>query len=177
MMAMAHKECHAPNARSTEGGADANYLKSVADLAPIASTFILGGPTEWETRPTGVPGLKEKYGLTFREFKPMDAGGPLTLNALTGDQIQAGNVFTTEPAISANDLVVLEDPKNLFAAQNVLPLFRSDANKTEVTEALNEVSAKLDTATLTELLTKVRVDRQDSAQVAPESVAKNLGAG
>jgi len=86
-------------------------------------------------------------------------------------------VFTTEPAISANDLVVLEDPKNLFAAQNVLPLFRSDANKTEVTEALNEVSAKLDTATLTELLTKVRVDRQDSAQVAPESVAKNLGAG
>ena len=46
-----------------------------------------------------------------------------------------------------------------------------------MTEALNEVSAKLDTATLTELLTKVRVDRQDSAQVAQEWVAKNLGAG
>ena len=92
----------------------------------MASTFVLGGPPEWETRPTGVPGLKEKYGLTFKEFKALDAGGPLTLNALTGDQIQAGNLFTTDPAIPANDLVVLEDPKNLFAAQNVLPLISSD---------------------------------------------------
>ncbi len=161
----------------TKATADANNLKSIADLAPVASTFILGGPSEWETRPTGVPGLQEKYGLTFKEFKPLDAGGPLTLNALTSDQIQAGNLFTTDPAIPANDLVVLEDPKNLFAAQNVLPLIRSDANNAQVTEALNNVSAKLDTATLTELLTKVQTDKQDSAQVAQEWVEQNLGAG
>ena len=72
------------------------------------------------------PGCKSVYGLTFKEFKALDAGGPLTLNALTGDQIQAGNLFTTDPAIPANDLVVLEDPKNLFAAQNILPLISSD---------------------------------------------------
>ena len=53
----------------TKATADANNLKSIADLAPVASTFVLGGPPEWETRPTGVPGLKEKYGLTFKEFK------------------------------------------------------------------------------------------------------------
>ena len=159
----------------TKATADANNLKSIADLAPVASGFVLGGPPEWQTRPTGVPGLQEKYGLTFKEFKPLDAGGPLTLNALLSDQIQAGNVFTTEPAISANDLVVLEDPKNLFAAQNVLPLIRSDANNEKVAGALNAVSAKLDTATLTELLTKVQVDKQDSAQVAQEWVAQNLG--
>jgi osmoprotectant transport system substrate-binding protein len=161
----------------TKATADANNLKSIADLAPVASTFILGGPPEWATRPTGVPGLQEKYGLTFKEFKALDAGGPLTLNALTSDQIQAGNLFTTDPAIPANELVVLEDPKNLFAAQNVLPLIRSDATNPEVAAALNNVSAKLDTATLTELLTKVQVDKQDSAQVAQEWVAANLGAG
>ena len=159
----------------TKATAEANNLKSIADLAPVASTFILGGPSEWETRPTGVPGLKEKYGLTFKEFKALDAGGPLTLNALTSDQIQAGNLFTTDPAIPANDLVALEDPKNLFAAQNVLPLLRADANNPQVAEALNAVSAKLDTATLTELLTKVTVDKQDSAQVAQEWVTANLG--
>jgi osmoprotectant transport system substrate-binding protein len=53
-------------------------------------------------------------------------------------------------------------------------LIRSDANNAQVTEALNAVSAKLDTATLTELLTKVAVDKQDSAQVAQEWVAQNL---
>jgi osmoprotectant transport system substrate-binding protein len=161
----------------TRATADANNLKSIADLAPVASTFVLGGPPEWETRPTGVPGLQEKYGLTFKEFKALDAGGPLTLNALISDQIQAGNLFTTDAAIPANDLVVLEDPENLFAAQNVLPLIRTDANTPEVTEALNAVSAKLDTATLTELGAKVTVDKQDSAQVAQEWVEQNLGAG
>jgi len=158
----------------TKATADANNLKSIADLAPVASTFILGGPPEWATRPTGVPGLKEKYGLTFKEFKALDAGGPLTLGALTSDQIQAGNLFTTDPSIPANDLVVLEDPKNLFAAQNVLPLINAAKSNPDVDAALDAVSAKLDTATLTELLTKVQVDKEDSAQVAQEWVAANL---
>jgi len=158
----------------TKATADANNLKSIADLAPVASTFVLGGPPEWATRPTGVPGLKEKYGLTFKEFKALDAGGPLTLGALTSDQIQAGNLFTTDPSILANNLVVLEDPKNLFAAQNVLPLINAAKSTPQVQTALDAVSAKLDTATLTELLTKVQVDKEDSAQVAQEWVAANL---
>jgi len=158
----------------TKATADANNLKSIADLAPVASTFVLGGPPEWTTRPTGVPGLKEKYGLTFKEFKALDAGGPLTLGALTSDQIQAGNLFTTDPSIPANNLVVLEDPKNLFAAQNVLPLINAAKSNPQVQAALDAVSAKLDTATLTELLTKVQVDKEDSAQVAQEWVAANL---
>ena len=158
----------------TKATADANNLTSIADLAPVASTFILGGPPEWATRPTGVPGLKEKYGLTFKEFKALDAGGPLTLGALTSDQIQAGNLFTTDPSIPANNLVVLEDPKNLFAAQNVLPLINAAKSSPQVEAALDAVSAKLDTATLTQLLTKVQVDKEDSAQVAQEWVAANL---
>ena len=158
----------------TKETADANNLKTIADLAPVASGFILGGPPEWATRPTGVPGLQSVYGLTFKEFKPLDAGGPLTLNALTGDQIQAGNLFTTDPAILANDLVALEDPKSLFAAQNILPLINSDKATPEVTSTLDAVSAKLTTDTLIELLTKVTVDKQDSAQVAEEWVAANI---
>ncbi|HEX6873458.1 MAG TPA: ABC transporter substrate-binding protein [Micromonosporaceae bacterium] len=160
----------------TKATADANNLTSIADLAPVASTFILGGPSEWETRPTGVPGLKEKYGLTFKEFKALDAGGPLTLNALTSDQIQAGNLFTTDPAIPANELVVLEDPKNLFAAQNVLPLLRSDANNPQVAEALNAVSAKLDTATLLELDSQVQLENKDPLDVA-KAWLKSAGLG
>ena len=158
----------------TKETADANNLKTIADLGPVASRFILGGPPEWATRPTGVPGLQSIYGLTFKEFKPLDAGGPLTLNALTGDQIQAGNLFTTDPAILANDLVALEDPKSLFAAQNILPLINSDKATPEVTSTLDAVSAKLTTDTLIELLTKVTVDKQDSAQVAEEWVAANI---
>ena len=158
----------------TKETADANNLKSIADLAPVASGFVLGGPSEWETRQTGVPGLKEKYGLTFKEFKVLDAGGPLTLGALTGGQIQAGNLFTTDSNIPAKDLVVLEDPKNLFPAQNIVPLISTAVATPEVTAALNAVSAKLDTASLTDLVSQVTVDKTDSVQVAQEWVKANL---
>ncbi len=158
----------------TKDTAEANNLKSIADLAPVAGSEVLGGPPEFATRPTGVPGLKEKYGLTFKEFKPLDVGGPLTVAALKNDQVQAANLFTTDPAIAANGFVVLEDPKNLFAAQNVLPLINSDKATPEVTEVLDAVSSKLTTDQLIELNTKVQVDKEDSAQVAQEWVQANL---
>ncbi len=157
----------------TKETADSNNLKSIADLAPVASGFVLGGPPEWETRPTGVPGLKAKYNLTFKEFKALDVGGPLTVGALKSGQIQAGDLFTTDPAIKANDFVALEDPNNLFAAQNVLPLITAAKASSQVTDVLNAVSKKLDTNTLIDLNTKVSVDKQDSVQVAQEWVSAN----
>jgi osmoprotectant transport system substrate-binding protein len=158
----------------TRAAADENNLTSIADLAPVAGEFVLGGPPEFATRPTGVPGLQEKYGITFGEFRPLDVGGPLTVAALAGGQIQAANLFTTDPAIPANDFVVLEDPNNLFAAQNVVPLINADKATPDVQEALNAVSAALTTETLTQLLTRVTVDKEDSAQVAQEWVAANV---
>ena len=158
----------------TKETADANNLKSIADLKDVASTFVLGGPPEFQTRPDGVPGLQAKYGLTFKEFKALDAGGPLTVGALTSDQIQAGDLFTTDPTIKADDFVVLEDPNNNFAAQNVLPLLTTSLATPEVKEALNAVSGKLTTDTLIDLLTKVQVEKQDSAQVAQEWFAANF---
>ena len=158
----------------TKETAEANNLKTIADLAPVASTFVLGGPPEFQTRQTGVVGLEEVYGLTFKEFKALDTGGPLTVAALKGDQIQAGNLFTTDPAIATNEFVALEDPKNLFAAQNVLPLINADKATPEVQEVLDAVSAKLTTEALLELNTRVQVDKEDSVQVAQEWVAANL---
>jgi len=158
----------------TKETAEANNLKSIADLKDVASTFVLGGPPEFQTRPDGVPGLQAKYGVTFKEFKALDVGGPLTVGALTSGQIQAGDLFTTDPIILADDFVVLEDPNNNFAAQNVLPLITSSLATPEVKEALNAVSAKLDTETLIELDTKVIVDKQDAVQVAQEWVAANF---
>lgn len=148
-------------------------LKSIADLAPVAKDLVLGGPPEWKTRETGVPGLKKVYGLEFKEFKSLDAGGPLTVNALKNGQIQAANLFTTDPNIPANNFVVLEDPKSLFAAQNVVPLISKAKNTDTVTSALNAVSAKLDTTTLAALVKEVVIDKKDASAVAQEFLSKN----
>ena len=153
--------------------AEKHSLTQIGDLADVAGDMTLGGPSEWKTRQTGVPGLREVYGVEFGSFRVLDAGGPLTLQALVNGQIDAGNLFTTDPNILLKDLVVLEDPKSLFAAQNVVPLVRTEVLTDDVETALNGVSAALDTPTLADLVTRVVVDKEDSADVAAEFLADN----
>ena len=148
-------------------------LKSIGDLAPLAKDLTLGGPPEWKTRPTGVPGLKKVYNLDFKTFRPLDAGGPLSVQALKNGQVDAANLFTTDPSIAANGFVLLDDPKNLFAAQNVVPLITKSKVNDTISTALNAISAKLDTATLGTLVKEVVVDKKDASAVAKEFLTKN----
>jgi osmoprotectant transport system substrate-binding protein len=156
----------------TRETADKYSLTSIADLKDVAGDLTLGGPPEWKTRPTGVPGLEKLYGVKFGSFKALDAGGPLTIQALKNGQVDAADVFTTDPNIPANDFVPLEDPESLFAAQNVVPLIAESKVTDTVTEALNAVSAALDTETLTALLAEVVNDKKDAADVAAEFLAE-----
>jgi osmoprotectant transport system substrate-binding protein len=146
-------------------------LTSIADLAGPAGSLVFGGPPEFKTRPDGVPGLKRVYNVTFGQFKTLDAGGPLTVNALKNGQVDAADVFTTDPSIEKFHFVVLQDPKNLYAAQNVLPLINKAKASSTVVAALNAVSAKLDTRTLSDLLAKV-YDKQDPDMVAKAWLAQ-----
>ena len=157
----------------TKATADRLKLKAISDLGPHAKDLTLGGPPEWKTRPTGVPGLKKVYNLDFKSFRALDAGGPLTVQALKNGQVDAANLFTTDPSIPANGFVVLDDPKHLFAAQNVVPLITKAKVTDTVSSALNAVSAKLDTASLGELVKEVVIDKKDPAVVAKEFLSKN----
>jgi len=148
-------------------------VTSLADLADVAGDLTLGGPPEFKTRFTGVPGLKEVYGVEFGSFRTLDAGGPLTLRALVNGQIDAGNIFTTDPNIEAEDLVALDDPESLFAAQNVVPLVRTDALTDDVESTLNAVSAALDTDTLVQMNAAVVLDKKDPADVAQQFLTDN----
>jgi len=153
--------------------ADELGVKSIADLQGKSKDLVVGGPPEWKTRMTGLPGFKKIYGLEFKQFRPLDAGGPLTLQALKSGQIDAGDLFTTDPSIAENGLVALEDPKNMYAAQNVVPLITKSKSNPTIEGALNAVSAKLDTATLSALLKEVVSDKKDADVVAKEFLSKN----
>ena len=77
--------------------------------------------------------------------KTSDAGGTLTMTALTNGQIQAGDLFSTDPGLVSNNLVALEDDKSLFAAENVVPVIKTAKENDTITKTLNAVSAKLTT--------------------------------
>ena len=129
----------------SQATADKYQLKTISDLKPHASELVLGGPPEWKTRTQGVVGLRDVYGLNFKDFVSLDAGGTLTMTALTNGQIQAGDLFSTDPGLHANHLVALVDDKNLFAAENVAPLIKSAKQNDTIKKTLDAVSAKLTT--------------------------------
>ena len=157
----------------TSDTAEEYDLTEIGDLADVAEDLTLGGPPEWKTRQTGLPGLEEVYGVEFGEFVETDPGGPLTLNALLQERVDAGNLFTTNPQIPENDLVVLEDPESLFGSQNIVPLMREDVASEEVEQTLNEVGEKLTTETLTDLVGQIDIDKEDPADVAEQWLSDN----
>ncbi|MFJ4682840.1 ABC transporter substrate-binding protein [Streptomyces sp. NPDC091377] len=139
---------------------------TLADLAGIAPDLVIGGSPEFQTRHQGLVGLEKEYGLKFKSFKALDAGGPLTQAALTKNTVQAADIFTTDPTIKKEGFVVLKDPKNLFGFANVTPLVHKSGLPQKGVDALNAVSAKLDTATLLELDAQVQLENKDPLDVA-----------
>jgi osmoprotectant transport system substrate-binding protein len=135
-----------------------------------STPLVLGGPAECPERPFCQLGLEETYGLKFDEFKALDAGGPLTIEALKSGLITVGLLFTSDPAIAVNDFVLLEDDKGLQLADNLVPVVRSEiieANP-EVATLLNGIMAKLSQAELTKLNRTVTVDGETSARAATD---------
>jgi osmoprotectant transport system substrate-binding protein len=155
----------------TEETAQRWNLKTIADLAAHSPEVKVGGPSEFQTRQTGLVGLKAKYGLDIAPANFVaisDGGGPATVQALNGGAVTAANIFSTSPAIEQSNLVVLEDPQNAFLAANVVPLVASQKMSNELKTVLDAVSAKLTTEALIELNTSVEgnqgVDPDEAAQ-------------
>ncbi len=157
----------------TQANASKYHLTSIADLSSVAKTWVIGGPSEFDTRADGIPGLKKVYGLTFKSFSPLDESGPITLAALQDGKVQAADVFTTTPQIITDKLVSLADPKNMFAAQNVLPLVYKKAASAKVVSTLNAVSAKLTTANLLAMDKSLSVDHASYTSVASSFLSQN----
>ena len=144
-------------------------LRSIADLARLAPGLMFGGPPECPGRAYCLPGLKRAYGLRFKAFTPLDAGGPLTLQALEAGYVGAALLFTTDPDIPARHLVILADDRGLQPAENITPLLRRDVivrYGPNLLAALNKVSALLDTGELRALDARVELAGQDPRLVA-----------
>jgi len=145
----------------TKATATKYNLTKLSDLAPVASKMVLGGPPECPTRPFCAVGLSKTYGATFKDFKALDADGPLTRAALTGGQIDIGLVFSSDGDLDSRGYVVLQDDKHLENADNVVPIVRTKVLNSEITTLFNGISAALNTTDLRAMNKSADVDKQD----------------
>lgn len=153
-------------------------LKTLSDLAAYSQSnpVTLGGPPECPKRPFCQPGLEKTYGMKIGNFRSLDAGGPLTKQALKQGQIDVGLVFSSDGGVAAQDLVVLEDDKKLQNADNIVAAVNSSAVTPQLQAALDAVAAALTTDQLIQLNKAVDIDRKDPQQVAQEWLqSKGLG--
>jgi osmoprotectant transport system substrate-binding protein len=152
-------------------------LNTIADLAVHSADVRFAAPSDFQSRPSGLPGLKQKYGLTISRGNFVaieDAGGAVTVRALVEGKVHAADIFSTSPAISRNHLVILADPEHNFLAGNIVPLVNSQKKSDLLNDVLDAVSAKLTSAGVAALNAAVAGDGGiDPAQAARNWVRDN----
>ena len=148
--------------------AEENDLTSIADLAKVSSKVTIGAAPEFEQRPYGPAKAKEVYGVDLA----FSATGPTTLESLLAGEIQVADIYSADPAFQTEDIVALEDPKNIILASNVVPIVSSDVAD-EVADVINAISAKLTAEELVALNVQSTVDQKSPADIAKKWLADN----
>jgi len=152
----------------TAAFADENGLTTIADLANVTEPLTLGGPPELAERPYGPTGLSEVYGVDVT-FSPT---GDTTVENLVAGTVNVANVFTADPRIETQDLVVLEDPEGLFLASNVVPVVNAEIAD-EIADVINEVSAALTADALVALNVQSTEDQMSPDDIAAAFLEEN----
>src|SRR5438874_3076302 len=141
-------------------------LETLSDLAKVSKELKLGAGPEFRDRKDGLPGLKAKYGIEFKEDLQMAIG--LRYQALANKQIDVVNGYATDGMISALKRKRLKDDKNLWPPYYLVPVVRKDAldANPKIAGVLNQVDALLDEATMAETNYKVDNDKEEPKDVA-----------
>jgi osmoprotectant transport system substrate-binding protein len=153
------------------------HLTKMSDLTAVQSQLKFGVATDCPTNPVCAPALKSAYGLDLSNATLLSACDTPMAQALLGKTIDVGELCSTQPDIAVNGWVVLQDDKQTQPADNIAPLVRNDylakVDKASFEALLNAISAKMDTATLTDLGKQISVDKKDIAAVAKSWLQTN----
>jgi osmoprotectant transport system substrate-binding protein len=159
---------------TTKAYADKNGLTTLDDLKKVKH-FALGARPEFKDREQGAAGLQKDYGLNNFTFKSLAFG--LQYQALDKGNIQAGDVFTTDPQLASGKYTVLKDPKNIFGFQNIALVI--DKNKLQALGGdqfmaiINKVNGLLTTPAVIAMNKAVAVNKQSPAAVAHSFLLAN----
>lgn len=157
----------------TQNGSTKFGIKTISDMATKANQLVMIGPPEFEVREDGLPGIKAKYGdFKLKAYKAVDPG--LRYKGLVDGDADVAVAFGTDGEISAFNLIVLKDDKNLFPPYQVAPVARQEALDSHpgMADALNALAPKLTNETMQKLNYEVSGKQREPADVAKEFLTK-----
>jgi osmoprotectant transport system substrate-binding protein len=142
-------------------------LKTISDLSGKSQDLVLYGSPECRGRDDCLRGLQNVYGLRFKRFVPVDIAQ--RHEVLTNGDADVSIVFTTDPQISRNREVLLEDDKGMFPPYNSTFLMKTEvADKAgpDLQKTIDAVNKNLTARVMQELNARVDLDKETPEEAA-----------
>ena len=144
-------------------------VETISDLRSKARDLTLSGSRECRRRLDCKLGLEQVYGLRFGRYLPTEL--PDRHSVLTSGKADVSIVFSTDGQIAADDLLVLEDDRQLFPPYNVTLVLRDEAAEAagpDLPKIVGQIQQDLSTKVMQELNSRVDLDKEQPAAVARE---------
>lgn len=125
-------------------------ISSMSDLSSSCTKLSFTAPDTYRTNPSGATSLTNDYGCEPAVATVHNDRTDLA-NALITGTADIAYLYSTSTEISQHSLTFLDDPEGTQLAQNIVPLTRTGELPSDVTDTINSVSARLDSAALTQL--------------------------
>ncbi len=146
--------------------ANEHNIKTTSDLAAVSSELIFGGNPDYIERADGLQLVMDTYNLSFGDIQDIDIG--LKYTALQSGDIHVTNAFTTDAQLASDEVLALEDDKNLQVNYYCSTVVRNEAleNYEGLEEALSKMDNILTDSDMAMLNYQVEVEKLDERDVA-----------
>ena len=143
-------------------------IKNISDLKKYSDRFTLASEYSFLDRQDGLPGIKVKYGVSFKEPKGMDLG--LILSAVGSGKTDIGVGYSTDGRIEKQKLKIITDDKNFFPPYNVAPIMKESFKNRfpKSLEAINLLAGKISNEKMQKLNLKASESHGDLRIIAKE---------
>jgi osmoprotectant transport system substrate-binding protein len=153
----------------TEETATKYSLKNISDLSKVAGELTLYGSPECRKRMDCLLGLEKVYGLKFKKFVPV--APDQRHEVLSSGRADISIVYTTDPQITRNKEVLLEDDKGMFPPYNPTLIMKQETAEkagADLAKTIDLIQKPLTDDAMQELDARVDLDKKDAAEVAKE---------
>ncbi|MBS1813823.1 MAG: ABC transporter substrate-binding protein [Acidobacteria bacterium] len=151
-------------------------ITKLSQLPLLAPTLRLGTGYEFQSRPDGLPAVEQTYNLHFNDRpRVMDLG--LLYRALAAHQVDIVSGNSTDGAIEAMRLRVLQDDRHAFPPYEAVPLVRTDSLQKHpaLQRALEKLAGQVSAIEMRAMNQAVDGEHRDPADVVRQfRAAKHL---
>jgi osmoprotectant transport system substrate-binding protein len=155
--------------------ADQYNLRTLEDLAKASRNLTFASFGEFQNRADGLPNIKENYpGMNFGKTVLVNDLG-LRYRAVQEDKADVGIGFTTDPQLADENLVVMEDPKQIWPPYYPVPIINTRylQSHPDVEGVINAVSEKLTLDKMREMNRQAVEDQDEPVDIAGAFLEEN----